>query len=71
MKIKANKNEELKPCPFCGAKVSYMNIVTPIKMFYCTNYKECGAVVSFDNAACNTPADAPKIRAWNRRTSCQ
>lgn len=59
---------ELKPCPFCGGRVTLMNLVTPIKMFYCTNYKDCGAVVSFDNDVCNLEAgDRHKIRAWNRR----
>ena len=42
-------NEKLKPCPFCGSKVVLMNLVTPMQMFYCTNYQKCGAIVSFNN----------------------
>ncbi|MBQ1790017.1 MAG: Lar family restriction alleviation protein, partial [Oscillospiraceae bacterium] len=44
---------ELKACPFCGSKVTLMNLRLPIKMFYCNNYRECGAVVSFNNNKCN------------------
>ena len=59
---------ELKPCPFCGSKVELMNLATPIRMFYCTNFKGCGAVVSFNNDICDREAgDKHKIRAWNRR----
>ena len=58
----------LKPCPFCGGKVELMNLFTPLKMFYCLNYKECGAVVSFNNPKCDhEKGDVQKIRAWNRR----
>ena len=32
---------ELRPCPFCGGEVELMNLFTPIKMFYCTNYQTC------------------------------
>lgn len=62
-------NKELKPCPFCGGKVQIMNLMTPVTMIYCLNFKECGAVVSFDNPICNNSrTDEPKIKAWNRRT---
>lgn len=61
---------ELKPCPFCGGKVELMNLFTPIKMFYCTNYGKCGAVVSFNNEFCDREAgDKHKVRCWNRRTN--
>ena len=61
---------ELRPCPFCGGEVELMNLFTPIKMFYCTNYQTCGAVVSFDNPQCNRDEyDVHKIQAWNRRAS--
>lgn len=60
---------KIKTCPFCGAKVEYMNLFTPIKMFYCTNHRFCGAVVSFDNPDCNkVGADEARRAAWNRRT---
>ena len=62
--------KELKRCPFCGGKVELMNLVTPVKMFYCLNYSTCGAVVSFNNALCDREAgDRHKIKCWNRRTN--
>ena len=61
-------SEKLKPCPFCGSEVVYMTLFTGMKMFYCKNHKDCGAVVSFDNPACNrSRADMERISAWNRR----
>lgn len=61
---------ELKPCPFCGGKVEFMNLFSPIPMFYCLNYTECGAVVSFDNDVCNREAGhRHKIKKWNRRAN--
>ena len=58
---------ELKKCPFCGSNVVLMTLFTGIKMFYCKNYDECGAVVSFDNPKCNSDNDKAKIESWNRR----
>lgn len=66
MSNKLVKEPELKSCPFCGSRVQLMNLMTPLKMFYCTNYKDCGAVVSFDCRPCNA-SDKAKIDAWNRR----
>lgn len=59
---------ELKPCPFCGGRVELMNLMTPIKMFYCLNYQTCGAIVSFDNPLANR-FDKAKVEAWNRRAT--
>lgn len=59
---------ELKHCPFCGSKVDFMTIMTGLKMFYCKNYRECGAIVSFDNPAANS-FDQAKIDCWNRRVA--
>lgn len=59
---------KLKKCPFCGGPVEFMSLRVPINMFYCKNYKECGAIVSFDNPYANR-FDAAKIEAWNRRAS--
>ena len=65
--LEKNKmNEKLKRCPFCGSEVDFMNLVTPLKMFYCKNHHGCGAVVSFDTPICNR-FDKAKIDAWNRR----
>ena len=59
---------ELKSCPFCGGRVELMNLITPISMFYCLNYTECGAVVSFNNPVCDREkGDDAKVKAWNRR----
>ena len=61
---------DIRPCPFCGGKVELINLFTPMRMFYCTNYKECGAVISFNNEICDREAgDKHKIRYFNRRAS--
>lgn len=61
-------DREIKTCPFCGSEVTLMHLITPIDMFYCKNYKECGAVVSFNNDLCDREAgNRHKIRCWNRR----
>lgn len=58
----------IKECPFCGGEVSLMSLTLPIRMFYCKNYKTCGAVVSFDNPTANKEkGDQHKIECWNRR----
>lgn len=59
--------DSIKSCPFCGSKVDFMTLMTGLKMFYCKNYKDCGAIVSFDNPAANH-FDKAKIECWNRRS---
>lgn len=59
---------DIKKCPFCGSKVELIHLMTPIDMFYCLNYRECGAVVSFNNHLCDHESgNKHKIRCWNRR----
>lgn len=60
---------EVKSCPFCGSRVDYMNLFTPIPMFYCSDHQGCGAVISFDNPRCNKGGDRERIEAFNRRAS--
>lgn len=61
---------EIAPCPFCGGKMELMSLMTPIKMFYCLNYWECGAAVSFNNPKCDGERDDKhKIACFNRRTA--
>ena len=55
-----------KPCPFCGAKVSKIKGFQGLMFFKCQNRGKCGAVVSFDNAACNLGDANPELY-WNRR----
>lgn len=43
----------LNTCPFCGAKVHEAEGIAGLLFFTCTNYKDCGAIVSFDNKRCN------------------
>ena len=59
---------KIKNCPFCGGPVDFMSLRSPIKMFYCKDYKNCGAIVSFDNPYANK-FDTAKVVAWNRRTA--
>lgn len=59
--------DSIKNCPFCGSPVDFMTLVTGLKMFYCKNYKNCGAIVSFDNPEANR-LDKAKIECWNRRS---
>ena len=43
----------LKPCPFCGGKVREAVGINGLKFFCCTDYKNCGAVISFDQKLAN------------------
>ena len=65
-------SEKLKPCPFCGGKlISYSrgNVNAPFLFFKCGNL-DCGAVVSFDNDACNLLPEKA-ITHWNRRANSE
>ncbi len=60
-------SEELKPCPFCGYKLVGYLLNSPICAFKCDN-PYCGAIVYFDNSACNLfPEKA--VTHWNRRAN--
>jgi len=57
---------KIKPCPFCGEKVTAskgsIGITAYITFFKC---HKCGAVVSFNGAE----AKSPVIIQWNRRAN--
>lgn len=55
--------DKLKPCPFCGGKVSRVIGIMGLNFFRC---KGCGAVVSFDNDYYNTHT-GEAVEAWNNR----
>lgn len=55
--------EELKPCPFCGGKISRQIGFGGLNFFKCL---ECGVVISFDNDYYNTHRNEA-IAAWNCR----
>lgn len=60
------KNDKLKPCPFCGSKVRIAEGIRGLLFFACTNYKNCGAMISFDNDMCNRfPKTA--VMKYNKR----
>lgn len=64
--IKSSKSYELKSCPFCGSRVGETNGFMGFRMFVCTNYKGCGATVSFD---CDYANEKPEraVELFNRR----
>lgn len=57
---------ELKPCPFCGGKASETVGITGLTAIVCTNYKSCGAYVTFDNPIANFNSDFARAY-WNKR----
>ena len=65
MKIKLKK--ELKPCPFCGCPVREAEGIGGLLFFTCTNYAECGAMISFDQETANLHPEKA-IEMYNRRT---
>ena len=61
-------SKNLKPYPFCGSKLvnHTRGIIGALIVFMKCGNPECGAVVSFDNDACNFfPEKA--LTMWNRR----
>jgi len=57
----------LKNCPFCGAKVHEAEGIAGLLFFACTNYKDCGAMVSFNNELCNKRPQLARDRFNTRK----
>ena len=59
---------ELKRCPFCGHKVAITNgVLGKLTMIVCTDYKNCGATISFDNPYANLIGETAVIKLFNTR----
>mgnify|MGYP004551981749 FL=1 len=59
-------SKRLEPCPFCGGNVYATHGMIGAELVF-IKCKKCGAVMSFDNAECNSdPIKA--IDYFNRRT---
>ena len=58
--------KEVKNCPFCGQKATMTVGITGLKAIVCTDYRNCGAYVTFDNPLANRNSEAT-ILFWNRR----
>jgi len=59
-------NKELKRCPFCGGKVAEAEGIGGLLFFSCMNFKDCGAIISFDQALANKHPDIAR-KMFNRR----
>lgn len=57
--------ENLKRCPFCGCVVKKFKGYGGLTFYKCPSFR-CGAVVSFNNDACNLNFANPDD-FWNRR----
>lgn len=55
-----------RECPFCGAPTYEVVSVTGMKCVRCTNKKNCGAIVSFNNKDCDERGVSPAVY-FNRR----
>ena len=53
---------DLKPCPFCGSKIVYLENFKPYAFLYWIECGRCGA----SGERCETVDKA--VDAWNRRT---
>ena len=60
------RNDKLKPCPFCGGKVKEAEGIGGLLFFACMNYKNCGAMISFDSPICNRFPKSAVIK-YNKR----
>lgn len=57
-----------KPCPFCGARANEIETMAGTTMIACSNYRGCGALVSFNNAGCDERGASP-VEYFNRRAN--
>lgn len=64
--MKAHIVSKCKPCPFCGSRADEIESVTGVPMIACSNYAGCGAIVSFNNPACDERGVSP-VEYFNRR----
>lgn len=58
----AGKNEQLKPCPFCGGKAVRMSFLDDVGTRY-VGCKKCDAVISFGMC----PTEGNLRKRWNKR----
>lgn len=65
-KMKAHVEPRSRECPFCGAPTYEVVSVTGMKCVRCTNKKNCGAIVSFNNKDCDERGVSPAVY-FNRR----
>lgn len=66
--MKAHVSHGCKPCPFCGAPVTVRLMRKGPDFIACTNKRECGAIVSFNNTPCDCFGASP-VDYFNRRAS--
>ena len=66
--MKAHVSSGCKPCPFCGAPVTVRLMRKGPDFIACTNKRECGAIVSFNNTPCDCFGASP-VDYFNRRAS--
>lgn len=64
--MKAHITTSGRPCPFCGARADEIESISGLPMVVCRNYKGCGAIVSFNNDACDKRGVSP-VEYFNRR----
>lgn len=62
------KITKCRPRPFCGARADEIETIVGASMIACSNYKDCGALVSFNNADCDERGASP-VEYFNRRAN--